>query len=161
MQYEMYTNLMWIHYVYDLSVNLFLKWICRGEEGFRCGFHKLYEAHREAVMNIDSWIDGLRWLDVDQKVQVHFELQEQIKHHYRLRGEGDHLQRAIHLCEQSVAFAELALPALKEKWGRDFGGDFYPPESLRIPAADNYHEKAEELAASVGTGAEARKGRLG
>ncbi|WP_146108558.1 hypothetical protein [Mixta gaviniae] len=78
-------------------------------------------------MNIDSWIDGLRWLDVDQKVQVHFELQEQIKHHYRLRGEGDHLQRAIHLCEQSVAFAELALPALKEKWGRDFGGDFYPP----------------------------------
>ena len=78
-------------------------------------------------MDINKWLDGLRWLSVDQKVQVHFELQEQIKRHYRLRDERDHLQRAIHLCEQSVAFAKLALPALKEKWERDFGGEFYPP----------------------------------
>ena len=78
-------------------------------------------------MALNKWIDGLRWLDVDQKVQVHFDLQEQIKHYYRHRDEGDNLQRTIHLCEQSVAFAELALPALKEKWERDFGGEFYSP----------------------------------
>lgn len=78
-------------------------------------------------MAINKWIDDLRWLSIDQKVQIHFDLQEKIKHHYRCRDEGDNLQRTIHLCEQSVAFAELALPALKEKWARDFGGDFYPP----------------------------------
>lgn len=79
-------------------------------------------------MDVDEWLDGLKGLSIDHKVQAHFELQKQIKHHYQLRDTGDHLDRAIHLCEQSVAFAKLALPALKKKWARDFPGqDFYPP----------------------------------
>lgn len=79
-------------------------------------------------MDVDEWLEGLRGLSVDEKVQVHFNLQEQIKHHYRLRDKEDHLQRAIQLCEQSVVFAKLALPALKKKWQRDFPGvDFCVP----------------------------------
>ncbi|EOC1314472.1 hypothetical protein ACI09C_003552 [Cronobacter turicensis] len=79
-------------------------------------------------MDINEWIEQLRWLSADQKVQVHFELQEQIKAHYKLRAEGDHLERAIQLCEQSVAFAPLAFEALKEKWEWDCPGlEFFVP----------------------------------
>lgn len=39
-------------------------------------------------MDINEWLEKLRWLSADQKVQVHFELQEQIKAHYKLRAEG-------------------------------------------------------------------------
>ncbi|ELY2807918.1 hypothetical protein SMC57_000017 [Cronobacter sakazakii] len=79
-------------------------------------------------MNINEWTEELRWLSTDQRVQVHFEMQEQIKVHYKLRAEGDHLERAIQLCEQSIAFAPLAFEALKEKWERDcFGQEFFVP----------------------------------
>lgn len=79
-------------------------------------------------MGEEEWLNALKGLSVDQKVKAHFELQNQIKHHYRLRAEDDHLQRSIQLCEQSVAFSRLALPALKKKWLRDFPGqDFYAP----------------------------------
>ncbi|EOZ0651000.1 hypothetical protein ACP6OV_003365 [Cronobacter muytjensii] len=79
-------------------------------------------------MDINEWLEKLRWLSTDQKVQVHFELQEQIKAHYKLRAEGDNLETAMQLCEQSVAFAPLAFKALKEKWERDFPGqDFFVP----------------------------------
>ncbi|EOL9019447.1 hypothetical protein ACP6QU_001107 [Cronobacter dublinensis] len=79
-------------------------------------------------MDINEWIERLRWLSADQKVQVHFELQEQIKAHYKLRAEGDHFKRAIQLCEQSIAFAPLAFEALKEKWERDcLGKEFFVP----------------------------------
>jgi hypothetical protein len=66
-------------------------------------------------MDTKEWVDGLRWLSAEQIVDVHFKLQEQIKKHYKLRAEGDNLEKAIQLCEQHVALAELALPALKEK----------------------------------------------
>lgn len=39
-------------------------------------------------MDINEWLEKLCWLSADQKVQVHFELQEQIKAHYKLRAEG-------------------------------------------------------------------------
>ncbi|STQ71497.1 MULTISPECIES: hypothetical protein [Hafnia] len=66
-------------------------------------------------MDTKEWVDKLRWLSAEQIVDIHFKLQEQIKKHYRLREEGDNLERAVQLCEQHVALAELALPALKEK----------------------------------------------
>ncbi|MEL0569336.1 hypothetical protein [Citrobacter werkmanii] len=62
-----------------------------------------------------EWVDGLRWLSVDQVVDLHFKLQEEIKKHYKLRNTGDHLERAIQLCEQQIALSELSLPALKAK----------------------------------------------
>ncbi|EKK3986116.1 hypothetical protein PNF54_003564 [Cronobacter sakazakii] len=86
-------------------------------------------------MNINEWIEQLRWMSTDQKVQVHFELQEQIKAHYKLRAEGDHLERAIQLCEQSVAFAQLAIEALREKWERD-----YPGQEFFVPAHHGYRQ---------------------
>ncbi|WP_435952700.1 hypothetical protein [Dryocola sp. BD626] len=79
-------------------------------------------------MDIKEWVDGLRWLSADQVVDVHFKLQEQIKKHYKLRSKGNNLKIAIHLCEQQVALAEIALPALRGKWERDFNGvEFYTP----------------------------------
>ncbi|ELY2932146.1 hypothetical protein ACTW2I_001619 [Cronobacter sakazakii] len=86
-------------------------------------------------MDINEWLEKLSWLSADQKVQVHFELQEQIKAHYKLRAEGDHLERAIQLCEQSVAFAPLAFKALKEKWERDF-----PGQEFFVPAHHGYRQ---------------------
>ncbi|MEP9179705.1 hypothetical protein ABKT77_13130 [Enterobacter cloacae] len=66
-------------------------------------------------MNIKEWVDGLRWLSDEQIVDLHFQLQEKIKEHYKKRDIGDNLERAIQFCEQHVALAELALPALKAK----------------------------------------------
>lgn len=66
-------------------------------------------------MDIKEWVDKLRWLSAEQIVDVHFKLQEQIKKYYKLRAEGKNLEKAIQLCEQHVALAEFALPALKEK----------------------------------------------
>lgn len=88
-------------------------------------------------MDINEWIGLMRWLSTDQRVQVHFDLQEQINAHYNLRADGGHLERAIQLCEQSVAFAPLAFEALKEKWERDCPGQgVLCASSPRIPAAD-------------------------
>ncbi|EOC1277712.1 hypothetical protein ACI09F_000140 [Cronobacter turicensis] len=86
-------------------------------------------------MDINEWLEKLRWLSAAQKVQVHFELQEQIKAHYKLRAEADHLERAIQLCEQSVAFAPLAFEALKDKWERDF-----PGQEFFVPAHHGYRQ---------------------
>ncbi|EOC0415006.1 hypothetical protein ACI00F_003804 [Cronobacter dublinensis] len=86
-------------------------------------------------MDINEWIEQLRWLSTDQRVQVHFDLQEQIKAHYKLRSNGDHLERAIQLCEQSVAFAPLAFEALREKWERDC-----PGQEFFVPAHNGYRQ---------------------
>lgn len=66
-------------------------------------------------MDTKEWVDGLRWLRDEQIVDLHFQLQEKIKEHYKRRDIGDNLERAIQFCEQQVALAELAFPALKAK----------------------------------------------
>ncbi|KLG18613.1 hypothetical protein [Enterobacter kobei] len=66
-------------------------------------------------MDTKEWVDGLRWLRDEQIVDLHFQLQEKIKEHYKMRDIGDNLERAIQFCEQQVALAELAFPALKAK----------------------------------------------
>lgn len=92
----------------------------------------------DIVMEKKEWVDGLRWLSVDQVVDLHFKLQEEIKKHYKLRNTGDHLERAIQLCEQQIALSELSLPALKAKHnaqakeyealtGKNMPFDFYAP----------------------------------
>lgn len=64
-------------------------------------------------MTEDEWLDGLRHLTDQQKLDVHFGLQEQIKKYYKLREDPKHLKKAIELCRQQIAFAPLALKALK------------------------------------------------
>lgn len=64
-------------------------------------------------MTEEEWLEGLRHLTDEQKLDVHFGLQEQIKKHYKLRDDPKHLKKAIDLCKQQIAFAPLALPALK------------------------------------------------
>lgn len=66
-------------------------------------------------METKEWVDGLRWLSNEQIVDLHFQIQEKIKGHYKNRDVGDNLERAIQFCEQHVALAELAFPALKAK----------------------------------------------
>lgn len=66
-------------------------------------------------MDTKEWVNGLRWLSSEQIVELHFKLQEKIKEHYKMRDTGDNLERAIQFCEQHVALAELAFPALKAK----------------------------------------------
>ena len=70
-------------------------------------------------MNEEEWLDGLRHLSNDQIVQAHFGLQDKIKHHYKLRAKGDNLQKAIHLCQQHIALAPIAMAALKAKHDED------------------------------------------
>lgn len=89
-------------------------------------------------MNKKEWVDGLRWLSVNQVVDLHFKLQEEIKKHYKLRDTGDHLERAIQFCEQQIALGELSLPALRAKHdaqareyeehiGKKYPVEFYTP----------------------------------
>lgn len=66
-------------------------------------------------MDNREWVSSLRLLNFEQIIDLHFKLQEKIKKHYKLRGVGNNLELAIQLCEQHVAMAGLALPALKEK----------------------------------------------
>ncbi|MCS2172768.1 hypothetical protein MUU46_21005 [Scandinavium sp. TWS1a] len=85
-------------------------------------------------MDRKEWVDGLRWLSSEQIVDLHFKLQERIKEHYKLRESGNHLERAIQFCEQQIALAELALPALRTKHDRqakeyeNLTGKKYPME---------------------------------
>ncbi|RZM88597.1 MULTISPECIES: hypothetical protein [unclassified Escherichia] len=89
-------------------------------------------------MELQEWVDRLRWLSHEQIVQVHFGLQEEIKKYYKLRDEANNLARAEHLCEQMIALTELAFPALKrahdkrvEEYesltGNKYPSEFYPP----------------------------------
>lgn len=89
-------------------------------------------------MDTKEWVDGLRWLSHEQVVDLHFQLQEKIKEHYKKRDIGDNLERAIQFCEQQVALAELAFHALKAKHnkqaaeyealrGKKYPAEFYAP----------------------------------
>ncbi|HDG8093108.1 TPA: hypothetical protein PCO36_001676 [Klebsiella oxytoca] len=69
----------------------------------------------ESVTDTKEWVDGPRWLSYEQIVDLHFKFHEKIKEHYKLRDVGDNLERAIQFCEQKVALAELAFPALMAK----------------------------------------------
>lgn len=96
-------------------------------------------------MDTKEWVDGLRWLSDEQIVDLHFKLQEKIKEHYKQRDVGDNLERAIHFCEQHVALAELAFPALKAKHNKQASeyealtGSKYPAE-FYAPAHHGYRQ---------------------
>lgn len=66
-------------------------------------------------MTEEEWLDGLKHLNDDQIVQLHFGLQEKIKKHYRLRTTGNNLQKAISLCEQQIALAPLTCAAMERQ----------------------------------------------
>ncbi len=93
---------------------------------------------------------------IAQIVQVHFGLQEDIKKYYKLRGEGDNLARAEHLCEQMIALSELAFPALRhahdkrvEEYesltGNKYPSEFYPPSHYGYSQLSVILKKRKEL----------------
>ncbi|HCM9256107.1 TPA: hypothetical protein N5L18_003968 [Enterobacter cloacae subsp. dissolvens] len=96
-------------------------------------------------MDTKEWVDGLRWLSDEQIVDLHFQLQEKIKEHYRQRDVGDNLERAIQFCEQHVALAELSFSALKAKHHKQAAeyealtGSKYPAE-FYAPAHQGYRQ---------------------
>jgi hypothetical protein len=65
-------------------------------------------------MTEEEWLNGLRGLPDDVILQIHFDLQEKIKKHYKLRDTGKNLEKAIHYCQQQIALAPLTMSALKK-----------------------------------------------
>lgn len=78
-------------------------------------------------MTEEQWLDGLRGLTDDMILKIHFDLQEEIKKHYKLRATGDNLQKAFHFCQQQIALSPLAMAAIKKKQSTYNNGDFFAP----------------------------------
>lgn len=78
-------------------------------------------------MTEDEWLDGLRGLPDAVILQIHFDLQEKIKKHYKLRETGENYQKAIHYCQQQIALAPLAMSALKKNPAMYNDGKFFAP----------------------------------
>ncbi|ENZ8418806.1 hypothetical protein L1C56_03770 [Klebsiella pneumoniae] len=78
-------------------------------------------------MTEDEWLEGLRGLPDDVILKIHFDLQEKIKKHYKLRDTGKNLEKAIHYCQQQIALAPLAMSAMKKNPGMHDNGQFFAP----------------------------------
>lgn len=78
-------------------------------------------------MTEDEWLDGLRGLPDAVILQIHFDLQEKIKKHYKLRETGKNLEKAIHYCQQQIALGPLAISALKKNQAMYNEGQFFAP----------------------------------
>lgn len=78
-------------------------------------------------MTEEEWLNGLRGLPDDVILQIHFDLQEKIKKHYKLREVGKNLEKAIHFCQQQIALAPLAMSALKKNPAMYNDGQFFAP----------------------------------
>ncbi|MGP7753339.1 hypothetical protein [Klebsiella pneumoniae] len=78
-------------------------------------------------MTEDEWLEGLRGLPDDVILKIHFDLQEKIKKHYKLRDSGKNLEKAIHYCQQQIALAPLAMSAMKKNPGMYDNGQFFAP----------------------------------
>lgn len=78
-------------------------------------------------MTEEEWLNGLRWLPDDVILQIHFDLQEKIKKHYKLRETGKNLEKAIQFCKQQIALAPLAMSALKNTPAMYNDGQFFAP----------------------------------
>lgn len=78
-------------------------------------------------MTEDEWLEGLRGLPEDVILKIHFDLQEKIKKHYKLRDSGKDLEKAIHYCQQQIALAPLAMSALKKNPAMHHDGKFFAP----------------------------------
>ncbi|MCU6669909.1 hypothetical protein M8013_14270 [Enterobacteriaceae bacterium H4N4] len=78
-------------------------------------------------MTEEEWLNGMRGLPDAAILKIHFELQDKIKKHYKLRSVGGNLQKAIHFCQQQIALGPLSMSALKNKQTMCHGGEFYAP----------------------------------
>ncbi|HCU0924004.1 TPA: hypothetical protein OUF89_000202 [Klebsiella pneumoniae] len=78
-------------------------------------------------MTEEEWLEGLRGLPDDVILKIHFDLQEKIKKHYKLRDSGKNLEKAIHYCQQQIALAPLAMSAMKKNPGMYDNGQFFAP----------------------------------
>lgn len=58
-------------------------------------------------MTEEEWLEGLRGLPDDVILKIHFDLQEKIKKHYKLREAGKNLEKAIHFCQQQIALGKV------------------------------------------------------
>ncbi|CNF58195.1 hypothetical protein [Yersinia similis] len=89
-------------------------------------------------MNEDEWLDGFRHLPDEIIIKLHFELQEKIKKHYKLRDVESNLQKAISLCEQQIALSQLTLDAMKREHQRGVN-EYYKITGMTHPAPDFYY----------------------
>lgn len=102
-------------------------------------------------MTEEEWLDGLRGLPDSVILQLHFDLQEKIKKHYKLRDTGKNLDKAIHFCQQQIALAPLAIPALRsahEERVREYETHLnkpHPNPDFVIPSHHGYRQYATIL----------------
>lgn len=99
-------------------------WFCRSIPSLLI-CPKLTSGDRD--MTEDEWLEGLRGLPDDVILKIHFDLQEKIKKHYKLRDTGKNLEKAIHYCQQQIALAPLAMSAMKKNPGMYDNGQFFAP----------------------------------
>ncbi|MEA4559975.1 hypothetical protein VBQ98_17980 [Klebsiella pneumoniae] len=96
-------------------------------------------------MTEEEWLEGLRGLPDDVILKIHFDLQEKIKKHYKLRDSGKNLEKAIHYCQQQIALAPLAMSALKKKPAMYNDGQFFAPRHHGYRKYTTILKKQKEL----------------
>lgn len=94
-------------------------------------------------MTEEEWLEGLRGLPDDVILKIHFDLQEKIKKHYKLRDSGKNLEKAIHYCQQQIALAPLAMSAMKKNPGMHDNGQFFAPWTSWLQAIRDDPQEAE------------------
>lgn len=96
-------------------------------------------------MTEEEWLEGLRGLPDDVILKIHFDLQEKIKKHYKLRDTGKNLEKAIHYCQQQIALAPLAMSALKKNAAMYNDGQFFAPRHHGYRQYTTILKKQKEL----------------
>ncbi|VEC04857.1 Uncharacterised protein [Klebsiella pneumoniae] len=94
-------------------------------------------------MTEEEWLEGLRGLPDDVILKIHFDLQEKIKKHYKLRDSGKNLEKAIHYCQQQIALAPLAMSAMKKNPGMYDNGQFFCPWTSWLQTIRDDPQEAE------------------
>jgi hypothetical protein len=70
-------------------------------------------------VDTDEWVKKFSSATNARILKEHFDLQEKIKSHYKLRAEGKNLDKAITYCERQIALAPLTMRVMREKHNDD------------------------------------------
>lgn len=65
-------------------------------------------------VSIDEWLQKFSNATNARILKTHFDLQEKIKSHYKMRAEGKNLEKAIMYCERQIALAPLTMRVMQE-----------------------------------------------
>ncbi|HHP7462973.1 TPA: hypothetical protein ACR6SO_005524, partial [Klebsiella pneumoniae] len=98
---------------------------------------------RDKVEWFRSWVLKKNFLEV---VDLHFQLSEAVKKHYRLRADQKHLSIAISACEYMICISDIAMDALIAKAlyqiyeYEQVVGDYPYPKTFYRPSHHGYYQ---------------------